>query len=252
VPEQIENEINDVIEFIFDVYKTMGFSDFFVELSTKPEKYIGEDSVWEIAEKSLQNVLENRKINYKLNPGDGAFYGPKIDFHIRDSLRRSWQCGTIQLDFSMPMRFELEYTDSDGQKKCPVMIHRALLGSMERFIGILLEHYAGFLPLWLAPVQVKVIAVSDTFMPFAQKIFDKLKSADKRVEIDTRNEKIGFKIRDAETHKIPYMLIVGEKEQNGDFVSVRLHGRGDIGQIKIEEFIVKLNKQISDRSGYEE
>jgi len=250
-PQQIEEEINDVIEFIFDVYKTMGFSDFFVELSTKPQNYIGEDSVWEIAEKSLQNVLESRKINYKLNPGDGAFYGPKIDFHIRDCLKRSWQCGTIQLDFSMPARFELEYADSDGQKKCPVMIHRALLGSMERFIGILLEHYAGFMPLWLSPVQVKVMAVSDTFMPFAKRIFDKLKAAQIRVEIDARNEKIGFKIRDAETHKIPYMLIIGEKEQSGDFVSLRLHGKGDVGQMKIDEFIVKLQKQISEKSGYD-
>ncbi|MDR0304270.1 MAG: threonine--tRNA ligase [Chitinispirillales bacterium] len=250
-PLQIEEEINNVIEFIFDVYKTMGFNDFFVELSTKPQNYIGEDSVWEIAEKSLQNVLENRKINYKLNPGDGAFYGPKIDFHIRDCLKRSWQCGTIQLDFSMPMRFELEYTDSDGQKKCPVMIHRALLGSMERFIGILLEHYAGFLPLWLAPVQVKVMAVSDTFMPFAENVFNKLKSADIRVEIDARNEKIGFKIRDAETHKIPYMLIIGEREQNDNSISVRLHGKGDAGQMKIDEFIAKLQKQISEKSGYD-
>jgi len=249
-PEQIEKEIDDVIEFIFDVYKTMGFEDFFVELSTKPEKYIGDDSVWETAEKALQNVLENRKINYRLNPGDGAFYGPKIDFHIRDSIKRSWQCGTIQLDFSMPMRFDLEYTDSDGQKKCPVMIHRALLGSMERFIGILIEHYAGFLPLWLSPVQVKIIAVSDTFLPYAEKIFDKMKAAGLRTEIDMRNEKIGFKIRDAEVHKIPYMIIIGEKEQVNGNISARLHGKGDLGTFETDEFIKKLQKQISDKSGY--
>ena len=249
-PEQIEKEIDDVIKFIFDVYKTMGFEDFFVELSTKPEKYIGDDSVWETAEKALQNVLENRKINYRLNPGDGAFYGPKIDFHIRDSIKRSWQCGTIQLDFSMPMRFDLEYTDSDGQKKCPVMIHRALLGSMERFIGILIEHYAGFLPLWLSPVQVKIIAVSDTFLPYAEKIFDKMKAAGLRTEIDMRNEKIGFKIRDAEVHKIPYMIIIGEKEQVNGNISARLHGKGDLGTFETDEFIKKLQKQISDKSGY--
>lgn len=247
-PEQIENEINDVIEFIFSVYKTMGFNDFFVELSTRPEKYIGDEKVWDIAEKSLQNVLESRKINYQLNPGDGAFYGPKIDFHIRDSLRRSWQCGTIQLDFSMPMRFELEYTDSDGQKKCPVMIHRALLGSMERFIGIMIEHYAGFLPLWLAPVQVKVIAVSDTFLPYAQEIFEKIKAAGLRAEIDTRNEKIGFKIRDAETHKIPFMIIIGEKEQTNGNISARLHGKGDLGAFDTNEFIAKLQKLISEKT----
>jgi threonyl-tRNA synthetase len=250
-PEQIEKEIDDVIEFIFDVYKTMGFSDFFVELSTKPQNYIGDDSVWEIAEKSLQNVLENRKIDYKLNPGDGAFYGPKIDFHIRDCLKRSWQCGTIQLDFSMPTRFELEYTDSDGQKKCPVMIHRALLGSMERFIGILIEHYAGFLPLWLAPVQVKIMAVSDSFLPYAEKVYEKLKTAGIRVEIDTRNEKIGFKIRDAETHKIPYMLIIGEKEQNAGNISARLHGKGDLGVFETDKFIEKLQKQAVEKSEYE-
>ncbi|MCL2844831.1 MAG: threonine--tRNA ligase [Chitinivibrionia bacterium] len=250
MPEQIETEINDVIEFIFDVYKTFGFSDFFVELSTKPEKYIGDDSVWEIAEKSLQNVLENRKIDYKLNPGDGAFYGPKIDFHIRDCLKRSWQCGTIQLDFSMPMRFELEYTGSDGQKKCPVMIHRALLGSMERFIGILLEHYAGFMPLWLAPVQAKIIAVSDNFLPYAETVFGKLKQAGIRVEMDTRNEKIGFKIRDAEVNKVPYMLIIGEKEQSAGNISVRLHGQGDLGAQEIDKFIEKLQKQVSEKSGY--
>ena len=247
-PEQIEKEIHDVIDFIFSVYKTMGFKDFFVELSTRPEKYIGDESVWDTAEKALQNVLEKSEINYKLNPGDGAFYGPKIDFHIRDSLKRSWQCGTIQLDFSMPMRFDLEYTDSDGQKKCPVMIHRALLGSMERFIGIMIEHYAGFLPLWLSPVQVKVIAVSDTFMPYAEKVFEQMKAAGLRAEIDTRNEKIGFKIRDAEVHKVPYMLIIGEKEQANGNISARLHGEGDLGAFDTNEFIAKLQKQISEKT----
>jgi len=251
-PEQIESEINDVIDFIFSVYKTMGFDDFFIELSTRPDKYIGDLTVWDVAEKALQNVLEHKGINYKLNPGDGAFYGPKIDFHIRDSLKRSWQCGTIQLDFSMPKRFELEYADSDGTKKTPVMIHRALLGSMERFIGIMIEHYAGFMPLWLSPVQVKVMTISDKFNGFAEEVTAKLRSFGIRAEMDYRSEKVGYKIRDAETHKVPYMAVIGEKEMEAGSVSVRLHKKGDLGVLTVDAFIALLNDQIINKKAYEE
>lgn len=250
-PDQIEDEINDVIEFIFSVYRTFGFEGFFIELSTRPDKFIGDEAVWDKAEEALKNVLEKNDIAYQLNPGDGAFYGPKIDFHIRDSLKRSWQCGTIQLDFSMPERFGLEYTDSDGEKKRPVMIHRALLGSMERFIGILIENYAGFLPLWLAPVQVKVIAISDKFMPYAKGVTDALREAGIRVELDERNEKIGFKIRDAEVHKVPYMVVVGEKEEQAGEVAVRLHKKGDLGSFTVDKFLEMLQEQISSKAAYD-
>ncbi len=250
-PDQIELEINDVIEFIFSVYRTFGFDDFFIELSTRPDKFIGDEAVWDRAETALQNVLDACEIKYQLNPGDGAFYGPKIDFHIKDSLKRSWQCGTIQLDFSMPERFELEYTDSDGEKKRPVMIHRALLGSMERFIGILLENYAGFLPLWLSPQQVKVLAITDKFLPYAEEVCTELKRAGIRAEVDYRNEKVGFKIRDAETHKVPYMAIIGEKETTDKTVSVRLHKAGDIGMFTLNEFIEKLTTQIETKAAYQ-
>ncbi len=251
-PEQIEPEINDVIDFIFSVYKTMGFNDFFIELSTRPDKFIGDLEVWDVAEKALQNVLDHKGIKYKLNPGDGAFYGPKIDFHIRDSLKRSWQCGTIQLDFSMPKRFDLEYADSDGTKKTPVMIHRALLGSMERFIGIMIEHYAGFMPLWMSPVQVKVMTISDKFNGFAEEVTKKLRASGIRAEMDYRSEKVGYKIRDAETHKVPYMAVVGEKEMEAGSVSVRLHKKGDLGVLTVDAFIALLNDQIINKKAYEE
>ncbi len=247
-PDQIENQIDEVIEFIFNTYKVFGFEDFHVELSTRPEKdLIGEPEVWDKAEAALEYVLKKKEINYQLNPGDGAFYGPKIDFHITDSLKRSWQCGTIQLDFSMPMRFKLEYTDANGEKQTPVMIHRALLGSMERFIGILIEHYAGFLPLWLSPVQVKVIPVSDKYMEHAKKVAMELKEAGVRQELDERGEKVGFKIRDAELNKIPYMVIIGEKEMESGSVSVRRHKEGDKGSMAMNDFIELLNKEIKEK-----
>ena len=249
-PDQIKTEINDVIDFISSVYNTMGFKDIFIELSTRPEKHIGSDEMWDTAEKALEEVLDEKGIDYQLNPGDGAFYGPKIDFHIRDSLRRSWQCGTIQLDFSMPERFGLEYNDSDGTKKTPVMIHRALLGSMERFIGILIEHYGGYLPTWLSPVQVKVMTISDKFLPYAKEVTTALKSAGIRAELDTRGEKVGFKIRDAETKKIPYMAVIGEKEQNDATVAVRLHGQGDQGTLSVDIFIAQLLSEIAEKRGH--
>jgi threonyl-tRNA synthetase len=242
-PEQIEEQITRVMGFIIDMYKVFGFEEYKIELSTRPEKYIGSPEIWEKAEKALQTVLEKQNINYQLNPGDGAFYGPKIDFHIRDVLKRSWQCGTIQLDFSMPERFQLEYTDTSGEKMRPVMIHRALFGSMERFIGILLEHYGGALPVWLSPVQVRVLPISSRFAEYAHKVESALKSAGIRVEIDERTEKIGYKIREAEITKIPYMAIIGEKELDSGSVSLRRHSEGDCGTFSLGEFITKLTNE---------
>lgn len=241
LPNQIEDEITKVISFITHIYKTFGFEDYKIELSTRPENYIGSPEIWERAESALKNVLEREKIDYQLNPGDGAFYGPKIDFHIKDVLKRSWQCGTIQLDFSMPERFELEYTDADGEKKRPVMIHRALLGSMERFIGILLEHYGGALPLWLSPVQCRILPISEKFTDYAEEVRKKALEGGIRVELDDRNEKVGYKIRDAETRKIPFMVVVGEKEQEAGTVSLRRHSKGDLGTRTVAEFIEELH-----------
>jgi threonyl-tRNA synthetase len=243
IPEQIEPQITDVMKFIMNMYKIFGFEDYKIELSTRPEKYIGSLEIWDKAEKALQAVLEHQKIDYQLNPGDGAFYGPKIDFHIKDVLKRSWQCGTIQLDFSMPERFDLEYTDIDGQKKRPVMIHRAMFGSMERFIGILIEHYGGALPVWLSPVQVKILPISDRFIEKAAAVEKTFKASGIRVETDIRAEKIGYKIREAEVSKIPYMAIIGEKELESGSLSIRQHGKGDIGTLSIEDFIKKVSDE---------
>lgn len=240
LPSQIEQEIESVMAFILRIYALFGFTDYQIELSTRPQNYIGELAIWDKAEAALQNVLDKRGTPYKLNPGDGAFYGPKIDFHIKDCLGRSWQCGTIQLDFSMPQRFNLEYVDADGQKKQPVMIHRALLGSMERFIGILIEHYAGALPVWLSPVQVRVLPISDKFMEYAATVVAQFRAAGLRVELDDRSEKVGYKIRDAEVKKVPFMAVVGEKEQNDQAVSMRRHGQGDLGSFSVEQAVAMI------------
>ena len=244
LPEQIEPQIMEVIDFIMNMYKTFGFSDFAMELSTRPDKFMGEPALWDKAETALKNVLDALKLDYKINPGDGAFYGPKIDFHIKDCLKRSWQCGTVQLDFQMPERFELEYTDVDGSKKRPVMVHRALFGSMERFIGIMIEHFGGSLPLWLSPVQIRVLPISDKYMDFAKQVFDACRAAGLRVEIDDRSEKIGYKIREAETKKVPYMAIVGEKESEAKTVSVRRHKDGDKGAMALDRFVEQLLSEI--------
>ncbi len=248
LPDQVEQQVGEVFDFIIKMYSVFGFNDYHIELSTRPEDSIGAVEMWDTAENALKSVLENKNIDYQLNEGDGAFYGPKIDFHIRDCLNRSWQCGTIQLDFSMPERFELEYTDSDGQKKRPVMIHRALFGSMERFIGIMIEHYGGFLPLWLSPVQVKVLPISDKHLEYARKTVQELRVKGFRAELDDRAEKVGYKIRDAEVKKIPYMVIIGEKEQATGTVSVRKHTRGDLGAFQISDFYEMLRKEIESRS----
>lgn len=239
-PEQIEEQIGEVMSFIMDMYRVFGFEEYRIELSTRPEKFIGSIEVWDRAEAALKNVLDKQKFPYQINPGDGAFYGPKIDFHIKDVLKRSWQCGTIQLDFSMPERFDLEYIDANSQRMRPVMIHRALFGSMERFIGILIEHYGGALPFWLAPVQLKILPVSDRFIGYARDLQKKAADASIRVEIDERSEKVGYKIRDAEVKKIPFMAVVGEKEQEAGTVSVRQHGKGDLGSRTVTEFLEYL------------
>ncbi len=243
LPEQIEEQIAVVIAFIMKIYKTFGFENYKMELSTRPEKYIGSLEMWDKAETALKNVLEREKIKYQLNPGDGAFYGPKIDFHIQDVIKRSWQCGTIQLDFSMPERFGIEYAAANGTKQRPVMIHRALLGSIERFIGILLENYGGALPLWLAPVQVKILPIADRFLDHCKVVAEKLRDSGIRVEIDDRSEKVNYKIRESEVKKIPYMAIIGEKELDNNAVSLRRHGKGDLGSITLDEFISKLRSE---------
>ncbi|MBS3766564.1 MAG: threonine--tRNA ligase [Candidatus Cloacimonetes bacterium] len=246
-PNQLEEEIEKLIDLVYEVYQTFGFEDFFIELSTKPEKAIGCNEVWEKAEKALANALDKKNISHKVNQGEGAFYGPKIDFHIKDSLDRLWQCGTIQVDFSMPERFDLEYIGADGEKHRPVMIHRAILGSIERFIGILIEHYAGNFPLWLAPVQVEIIPISEQHLEYAEKILAKLKDNEIRAEVDYQDEKVGYKIREAEKQKIPYMIIVGDNEIENENISVRKHQEGDQGSAEIKNFVKKLKTKIENK-----
>lgn len=234
--EQITDEIKGVVRLIDEVYSKFGFK-YHVELSTRPEDSMGSDEDWEIATNGLRNALEELNLEYEVNEGDGAFYGPKIDFHLEDSLGRTWQCGTIQLDFQLPQRFEAEYIGADGKKHRPIMIHRVCFGSIERFIGILTEHYAGKFPLWLAPVQVKVLPISDKFVDYAQTVVSFLKAKGYRVELDTRDEKIGYKIREAQLEKVPYMLIVGQKEEESKTVSVRKRDEGDIGSMTLDAFV---------------
>ncbi|SHM11693.1 threonyl-tRNA synthetase [Caldanaerovirga acetigignens] len=246
MPSQIEEEILDVIELADYIYKIFGF-DYHVELSTRPENSMGPDELWEKATSALQRALEKKGFAYKVNEGDGAFYGPKIDFHLKDSIGRTWQCGTIQLDFMMPERFDLTYIGPDGERHRPVMIHRTIFGSLERFIGILIEHYAGAFPVWLAPVQVKVIPVSQKFLEYARQVRKKLEFHDIRVELDERNEKVGYKIREAQMQKIPYMLIVGEREEAEGSVSVRIREKGDVGTRSLEEFIQEILEKIKSK-----
>ena len=242
--EQITDEIKGVVRLIDEVYQKFGFR-YHVELSTRPEDSIGSDEDWEMATDGLRKALDELKLDYTVNEGDGAFYGPKIDFHLTDSLGRTWQCGTIQLDFQLPMRFEAEYIGADGERHRPIMIHRVVFGSIERFIGILIEHYAGKFPLWLAPVQVKVLPISDKHIDYAKKVTEILKNASIRCEADLRAEKIGYKIRSAQLEKVPYMLIVGQKEEENGTVSVRSREEGDLGEEILKQFIDKafLNGQ---------
>mgnify|MGYP002577314949 FL=1 len=242
-PEQIRGEIKGVAKLIDEVYSLFGFK-YHVELSTRPEDSMGSDADWEMATEGLKGALDDLGLDYVINEGDGAFYGPKIDFHLEDSIGRTWQCGTIQLDMQMPQRFDLEYIGADGEKHRPVMIHRVAFGSIERFIGILIEHFAGAFPTWLAPVQVKVLPISDKYMDYAQKVLDILNEAGIRSEIDTRAEKIGYKIREARLQKIPYMLVVGAKEEEENLVSVRSRFKGDEGQKDLQAFIGEILEEI--------
>lgn len=241
-PEQIQDEIKRVARLIDEVYSDFGFQ-YHVELSTRPENSIGSDEDWELATNGLKSALDDLNLPYVINEGDGAFYGPKIDFHLEDSLKRTWQCGTIQLDFQLPQRFDAEYVGEDGKKHRPIMIHRVVFGSIERFIGILIEHFAGKFPLWLSPVQVKILPISDKFLDYANKLENDLKSEGLRCEADKRSEKIGCKIRTAQLEKIPYMLIIGEKEVNADNVSVRKLDAGDLGSMSIKQLLEILREE---------
>jgi threonyl-tRNA synthetase len=243
--EQIKDEIVGVIELVDKIYKVFDFK-YYVELSTMPENHIGDKADWDIATEYLRQALNEEGVKYKVNEGDGAFYGPKIDFHIEDAIGRTWQCATIQLDLQMPERFELEYTGSDGAKHRPVMIHRTILGSIERFMGVLIEHFAGAFPTWLHPVQVTVLPISDKYMDYAQKVYDELDSAGIRVTLDSRSEKIGYKIREARNQRIPYMLVVGEKEEAEQNVSLRSR-EGDEGSVKLSNFIEGILKEIEEK-----
>jgi threonyl-tRNA synthetase len=242
--DQIEAEVCKAIQLILKLYKTFSFDDVHMELSTRPEKSIGTDQVWEQSTDSLRKALDTITGEYTVNEGDGAFYGPKIDFHIRDSIGRSWQCGTVQLDFSMPERFDLEYVGADGAPHRPVMIHRAAFGSIERFMGILIEHYAGAFPLWLSPLQIRVISISEKFQDYAQTVNARLLDSGFKSDCDIRGEKIGYKIREAEALKINYMIIVGEKEVESDSISVRARGRKDLGSFSLDDFIKRLQSEI--------
>lgn len=246
-PEQIETEILGVMELIDSFYQVFGF-EYALELSTRPEDSMGSDEQWEMATNALIAALERNGKPYVINEGDGAFYGPKIDFHLKDSIGRTWQCGTIQLDFQMPERFDLTYTGKDGEKHRPVMIHRVVFGSIERFIGILTEHYAGAFPLWLAPVQVKLLPVTDDHIPYAQQVADKFTAAGLRVEVDSRNEKVGYRIREAQLEKVPYMLVIGEKEIEAGGVAVRSRKEGDKGVVKVDEFLQAALEEIRTKS----
>ena len=245
-PEQIRDEIKGVARLIDSVYQLFGFK-YHVELSTRPEDSMGSDEDWEIATEGLRGALDDLGLDYVVNEGDGAFYGPKIDFHLEDSIGRTWQCGTIQLDFQLPLRFDCEYIGADGEKHRPIMIHRVAFGSIERFIGILIEHFAGAFPTWLAPVQVKVLPISEKYMDYANKVMSDLKDAGIRTEIDDRAEKIGYKIREARLQKIPYMLVVGAKEEEEGKVSVRSRFLGDEGAKDLNEFIESVKEEIKNR-----
>ena len=245
-PEQIPSEIKGVISIIDEVYSLFGFK-YHVELSTRPEDSMGSDEDWEIATQGLKSALDDLGLNYIVNEGDGAFYGPKIDFHLEDSLGRTWQCGTIQLDFQLPMRFNLEYTGEDGEKHQPIMIHRVVFGSIERFIGIITEHFAGKFPTWLSPVQVSVLPVSEKSFDYSKSVYDKLKAAGIRVNIDSRDEKIGYKIREAQLKKVPYMLILGENESSNGNISVRSRDNGDLGASTLDDFIASIKNEIETK-----
>lgn len=247
LPEQMQAELMKVIELFDRIYSQFGLK-YHVELSTKPDNAMGDDAIWEAATEALRNAIEAKGIDYVINPGDGAFYGPKLDYHIEDSLGRTWQCGTIQLDMNLPERFNVEYIGEDGQKHRTIMIHRACFGSMERFIGILTEHYAGAFPTWLAPVQVKVLPISEKHVEYANQLAKQMRHDYVRVEVDDRNEKIGYKIRQAQMEKVPYMLVVGDKEMEDNSVNVRKHGGDELGTVSFDEFFNSIKIEIKERN----
>jgi len=239
-PEQIEGEIQLLIDFFFEIYSAFDLGDVFLELSTRPEKSVGTDEVWEMAEAALERVMNASGREYKLNPGDGAFYGPKIDFHIRDAIGRTWQCGTIQLDFSMPERFGLTYVGSDGGRHTPVMIHRACFGSVERFFGILVEHFAGAFPVWLAPEQIRILPVGENYFEYAKQVRDRLLNQGLRAAANLKDDRLGYKIREASKEKIPYVIVVGDNEKTAGSINVRSRDHGDLGEMNFEDFLGRL------------
>lgn len=247
LPSQMQSELMKVIELFDRIYSQFGLK-YHVELSTKPDNAMGDDAIWEAATEALRNAIEAKGIPYVINPGDGAFYGPKLDYHIEDSLGRTWQCGTIQLDMNLPERFQIEYVGEDGQKHRPIMIHRACFGSMERFIGILTEHYAGVFPTWMAPVQVKILPISEKHVEYAKDLAKQMHRDYVRVEVDDRSEKIGYKIRQAQMAKVPYMLVVGDKEVEEGTVNVRKHGGDELGSVPFEEFFNSIKTEIKERN----
>ena len=247
LPDQMQSELMKVIELFDRIYSQFGLK-YHVELSTKPDNAMGDDAIWEAATEALRNAIEAKGIDYVINPGDGAFYGPKLDYHIEDSLGRTWQCGTIQLDMNLPERFNVEYIGEDGQKHRTIMIHRACFGSMERFIGILTEHYAGAFPTWMAPVQVKVLPISEKHVEYANQLAKQMRHDYVRVEVDDRNEKIGYKIRQAQMEKVPYMLVVGDKEMEDNSVNVRKHGGDELGTVPFDEFFNSIKIEIKERN----
>ena len=247
LPDQMQSELMKVIELFDRIYSQFGLK-YHVELSTKPDNAMGDDAIWEAATEALRNAIEAKGIPYVINPGDGAFYGPKLDYHIEDSLGRTWQCGTIQLDMNLPERFQIEYVGEDGQKHRPIMIHRACFGSMERFIGILTEHYAGAFPTWMAPVQVKILPISEKHVEYAKELAKQMHRDYVRVEVDDRSEKIGYKIRQAQMAKVPYMLVVGDKEVEEGTVNIRKHGGDELGSVPFEEFFNSIKIEIKERN----
>jgi threonyl-tRNA synthetase len=246
--EQLPDEIKKLIDFTTNVYKTFGFDKYDIYIATRPDNSMGNDEVWEIATDALVKSMEEKNIPYKIKEGEGAFYGPKIEFNIQDCLERNWQCGTIQVDFSMPDRFDITYEGSDGNKHRPVMVHRAILGSLERFIGILIEHYEAKFPLWFAPTQIEIIPVSDNFIEYADKVYEKLTAEGIRVERNYKDETLKYKIRQTQLAKIPYMVIVGEKEQNSNTVNVRIRDKGELGELPLDNFVEKLKVEINNKS----
>lgn len=247
LPSQVENEIKGVIDFVMDTMKVFGFTDYKIDLSTRPPKFIGSLEMWDRATRALKDALESKGMAYEINEGEGAFYGPKIDIMVKDALNRPWQCATVQCDFTLPERFDLTYISSEGKKERPVMLHRVILGSVERFIGTLIEHYAGAFPVWLSPVQAVVIPITDRTHDYADDICEKLKREGIRSEVDKRNEKLQYKIRELELQKIPYMLIVGDKEKEAAALSLRARHEGNTGPIKLEDFLIRIKKEIADK-----